>query len=141
MAIPNQFTVPKCCGVGGAALNHQVKKSHPPPRKLRPVQPAVAKRQIAEVFQTSDLKHARLPAPWIHPEHGVAYMGNTVVLLQEPKHHPQSATEALPICNLAWNRPGVTTHSFTHRDDKRKRSLKLLAAGVGFTFDEQRRSV
>ena len=60
----------KCCSVGGcsAGLTHQMRKPHPAPRKLRPVPPAEAHREIATVFYAPELRHARRSTPWIHPD-------------------------------------------------------------------------
>ena len=98
----------KCCSVGGcsAGLTHQMRKPHPAPRKLRPVPPAEAHREIATVFYAPELRHARRPTPWIHPQHGVAYMADSVVCLQEPKRHPQTPTEPVPLCAIAFCCPG-----------------------------------
>jgi len=78
---------------GAALLAHQVRKPKPL-KKLKPVHPAIARRQVAEIFQHPELRQARKPEPWIHPDHNVAYMGDSVVLLQEPSQdatlrHPQ----------------------------------------------------
>ena len=63
-------------------------------------------------------------------------MGDSVVLLQEPKHPPKAPTDPVLLCAIAFCCPGGTTHSFTHDERKRKRALEALKAGVGFTFDE-----
>ena len=120
---------------GAALLAHQVRKPKPL-KKLKPVQPAIASRQVAEIFQHPELQHVeRKPTPWIHPIYNLAYMGDSVVLLQEPRRHPQTPTDPVPLCSMAFCCPGGTTLSFAHTL-KRKRSLQLLAVGVGFTFDE-----
>ena len=117
---------------GAALLAHQVRKPKPL-KKLKPVHPAIARRQVAEIFQHPELRQARKPEPWIHPDHNVAYMGDSVVLLQEPRRHPQTPTDPVPLCSMALYGRGGTKHSFANTQ-KRKRSLELLAAGVGITL-------
>ena len=123
-----------CCGLWAALLlAHQVRKPKPL-KKLKPVQPAIARRQVAEIFQHPELQHVeRKPTPWIHPIYNLAYMGDSVVLLQEPRRHPQTPTDPVPLCSMALYGRGGTKHSFANTQ-KRKRSLELLAAGVGITL-------
>jgi hypothetical protein len=122
-----------CCGLWAALLAHQVRKPKPL-NKLKPVQPAIARRQVAEIFQHPELQHVeRKPTPWIHPIYNLAYMGDSVVLLQEPRRHPQTPTDPVPLCSMALYGRGGTKHSFANTQ-KRKRSLELLAAGVGITL-------
>ena len=123
-----------CCGLWAALLAHQVRKPSSALRRLKPVQPAIARLQVSKIFQHPELQHvARKPTPWIHPWYNVAYMADSVVLLQEPRRCPPTPTDPVLLCSMAFCCPGGTTLSFTH---KRKRSLQLLAVGLGFTFDE-----
>ena len=113
-----------------------MRKPQPKPRKLHPVQPAVAKALVAKAWLAPELQQAQQPSPWVHPTLNVCYIGSSNVLLQEPKRLPQTTSELLPICTKAYDKPGVMTHSFVvHRADMRKRALELLKAGVGFTFE------
>ena len=96
----------------GVAFTHQLKNQRV--RQLKPVPPETARALIAKVFQAPELRHARRPAPWINPIQNVAYIGSSHALLLEPKQHPQSPTEPVPLCPRAYDSLGGTTHSFTH---------------------------
>jgi hypothetical protein len=99
------------------------------PVRFHPVSASKAIQQISNVWKSSpDLHGIRSPPPFISPKTGLSYVSGVHVLLQEPRTYPEDATEPIGLCYVAYNYPGVTTHSFLH---PRKRPHAIANLGLG----------
>ena len=131
---------PLCFGAGTCSKtldgSHSIRQNKPKPVHFTPVSPAKAVQHINDIWKSSPhLHNIRSPPPFVSSKTGRSYVSGRHVLLQEPRTYPEDAKSPIPLCYVAYNEPGVTTHSFLNAY---KRPRAIAALGLSDEPDPKR---